>query len=316
MAIRGGYGIFFEHGNGNESSTESLENSPPLAFASLQNNIQDYAAIGGGSGSAAPPFPISVTAIPTKAIWPYVQQWHFDVQREVLPNTVATISYVGSKGTKLARVTDLNQLSPVPLSQNPYKPGEPIDGGVDAGGNPIHDDCGTMTTPSGVPVTGQAAINLSVACGASPDPLRHFLGYSDIASLQDAASSTYHALQVSVRRTVGSLQVSGAYTYSHSIDDASDRFDASFVNSEDPLRPNCASSNFDERHIFSGSYIWDLPFFKSSGLTNKVLGGWEFSGICEPAKRNAVQRNHQRLQRQLYGQRRRGQWTCHFRFAA
>ena len=81
-----------------------------------------------------------MTAIPTKAIWPYVQQWHFDIQHEVLPNTVMTVSYVGSKGTKLARETDINQLSAVPLSQNPYKPGEPIDGGVDALGNPVHDD--------------------------------------------------------------------------------------------------------------------------------------------------------------------------------
>ena len=113
-AIRGGYGIFFEHGNGNESSTESLENSPPLAFASVQNNIQGYANIGGGAGSASPPFPLSVTAIPTKATWPYVQQWHFDVQHEVLPNTVATLSYVGSKGTKLARETCLLYTSPSP----------------------------------------------------------------------------------------------------------------------------------------------------------------------------------------------------------
>ena len=278
-AIRGGYGIFFEHGNGNESSTESLENSPPLAFASQQNNIQDYAALGGGAGSASPPFPLSVTAIPTKATWPYVQQWHFDVQHEVLPSTVVTVSYVGSKGTKLARETNLNQLRAVPLSQNPYKPGEPIDGGVDGLGNPIHDDCGTMTTPSGVPIVGQAALNLSVACGGSADPFRHFLGYSDIASVQNAASSTYHALQVSVRRSVGSLQVSGAYTYSHSIDDASDRFDASFVDSSNPSA-NRASSNFDERHIFTGSYIWDLPFFKAPGLANKILGGWGFSGIA------------------------------------
>ena len=118
-----------------------------------------------------------------------------------------------------------------------------------------------------------------MACGASADPLRHFLGYSDIASLQNAASSTYHALQVSVRRSVGSLELSGAYTYSHSIDDASDRFDASFVDSSNPSS-NRASSNFDERHIFTGSYIWSLPFFKSPGLTNKVLGGWGFSGIA------------------------------------
>ena len=163
-------------------------------------------------------------------------------------------------------------MTPLPLSQNPYKVGEPIN----AGG---HDDCGTLTTASGVPITGQAAINLSVACGASADPFRHYLGYSDIASLQDAASSNYNALQMSLRRTVGSLQISGAYTYSHSIDDASDRFDASFVNSINPAA-NRASSNFDERHIFSGSYIWDLPFFKNPGMTNKLLGGWEFSGLA------------------------------------
>ena len=32
-AIRGGYGMFFEHTNGNEGNSESLENSPPLANA-------------------------------------------------------------------------------------------------------------------------------------------------------------------------------------------------------------------------------------------------------------------------------------------
>ena len=46
-------------------------------------------------------FPLGVVAIPTKVQWPYMQQWHFDVQHEVARNTVATVSYVGSKGTHL-----------------------------------------------------------------------------------------------------------------------------------------------------------------------------------------------------------------------
>src|SRR5207248_9446732 len=62
-----------------------------------------------------------------------------------------------------------------------------------------------------------------------------------------------------------------AYTWSHSIDDSSDRFDGSFVDSYNP-GANRASSNFDQRHILNFSYIWDLPFFKSPGLANKVLG--------------------------------------------
>jgi hypothetical protein len=54
-----------------------------------------------------------------------------------------------------------------------------------------------------------------------------------------------------------------AYTYSHSIDDASDRSDSTFVNSFD-LRSNRASSNFDQRHLLHISFIYDLhliPFF-------------------------------------------------------
>ena len=43
---------------------------------------------------------------------------------------------------------------------------------------------------------------------------------------------------------------------------------------------NRASSSFDQRHILSFSYVWDLPFFKNPGFANKVLGGWEYSGIA------------------------------------
>ena len=276
MAIRGGYGIFFEHANGNEGNTESLENSPPLATTVQQNNIigpgnaSGYAFIGTSQGAPAGQFPLSVVAIPTKAAWPYMQQWHFDIQHEVLPNTVATVSYVGSKGTHLNRQSDLNQLLPVPAADNPYQPGEAI------GPN----DCTTMTTPSGAPITGQAAINLGVAaCGANPDLFRPYPGYSGITHLEWASSSVYHALQTSVRRSVGNLVISAAYTYSHSIDDSSDRGDSSFVNSYD-FASNRGSSNFDQRHIFNFSWDWTLPFFKQPGLVNKVLGGWEYSGIA------------------------------------
>jgi len=277
-AIRGGYGVFFEHANGNEGNTESLENSPPLANAVLQNNVFGYAAVGGGT--LGPQFPLTVNAIPTKAIWPYMQQWHLDIQRELVSNTVATVSYVGSKGTHLNRQTNFNQIHPVSLADNPYKLGEPINGIDSETGDP-HDDCATEMTPSGVPITGQALLNLQIAaCGANADLFRRYLGYSDINHLEFAASSVYHALQMAVRRSVGGLNLSAAYTWSHSIDDSSDRFDGSFVDSFNPSS-NRASSSFDQRHIFSFSYVWDLPFFKSPGLTRTLLGGWQYSGITQ-----------------------------------
>jgi hypothetical protein len=276
-AIRGGFGIFYEHGNGNETGTETLENSPPLAYAAQQNNIVGYENIGGGT--AAPQFPLGVVAVPTKAIWPYVQQWHLDVQQEFAGNTVATISYVGSKGTHLTRQTDLNQLQPVSRANNPYKVGEaigPNDCGAtfDANGVPTG-----ATTPSGVPITGQAAVNLGVAaCGTNPDLFRPYAGYGDITYIQPASSSNYNAAQVAIRRNMGGLQLNFAYTFSHSIDDSSDRYDGSFTNAFDPAAQR-ASSNYDQRHVLNFGYVWDLPFFKSPGIAHKVAGGWEYSGV-------------------------------------
>ena len=47
-SIRGGYGMFFEHTNGNEGNTEGLEGSPPLVLTSTQYNVTGYTNIGGG----------------------------------------------------------------------------------------------------------------------------------------------------------------------------------------------------------------------------------------------------------------------------
>ena len=267
-AIRGGYGIFFEYTNGNEATATALEGSPPLVTTPTQSNIVGYNNV----GVAGENFPLTVVSLPSKAIWPYVAQWHLDYQHEFPKNFIAVISYVGSKGTHLGRRRDLNQLFPVPLSQNPYKPGEAI------GPN----DCSTFTTPSGVPISQNLNTTVGqdffVACGGSPDFFRPYPGFSDIRALENASSSIYHAMQASLRKTVGSLQLSMAYTWSHSIDDLSSGGDSGFVNSYD-FASNRASSNFDQRHVFTMSYVYDLPIFKGTGLTHTFLGGWQWSGI-------------------------------------
>ena len=279
-AIRGGYGIFFEHTNGNEGNTESLEGSAPLVLTATQADIcatcpagstatpGGYSGIGGGTLFALNPL-----SIPSKAVWPYMQQWNLNVQHEFPSHIVASIAYVGSKGTHLTLLSNLNQLHSTPLSANPYAVGESID----AGG---HDDCVTGTTPSGVPITGQAATNLGVAaCGVNADAIRTvFPGYGSLNSLRDVANSSYHALQVSANRTVGDLTVSLAYSYSHSIDDSSDRGDSAFVDAY-TIAATRGSSNFDLRHSFSVSYVYGLPFFKGSGLAHSLLGGWQISGV-------------------------------------
>ena len=298
MAIRAGYGIFYEHTNGNEGNTESLEGSAPLVLSATQSNIAvglngcpaglngGYSCIG-ANGGAIPFFPLSVNSIPNKAVWPYVQQWNLNVQKELPSHIVLSVAYVGSKGTHLTLLSNANQLFPTLASANPYTKGEPIvtAGDPNGTGKPVNTVCPDSTlsggTVNGAPVSGQVALNLAVACGtvSSVAAVRTaYPGFNNINTLRDAANSIYHSLQTSATRTVGDLTLSVAYTYSHSIDDSSDRSDTAFVNAYN-FASNRASSNFDLRHNLSISYVYGLPIFKGNGLEHKVLGGWQLSGI-------------------------------------
>jgi hypothetical protein len=191
----------------------------------------------------------------------------------------------------------MNQIHPIPASQNPYPAGQPITGVIPDPANPngpplYAGDCATGTAGMGGPVIpgynpdavaadqtpGTPGVNMFVACGNDADFFRPFPGFSDIRRLDNGASSIYHALQASLRKTVGALQFSVAYTFSHSIDDSSSGGDTGFVDSYDLAR-NRASSNFDQRHVVAISYIYDLPIFKGKGLTHSLLGGWQVSGI-------------------------------------
>jgi hypothetical protein len=210
-AIRGGYAIFYDHTNGNEANSESLEGTPPFALTPTVFNINGYTSIPSASGPQALLFPLALTAIEPQIFWPYMQQWNLDIQHNIGSNTVLSVAYVGSKGTHLTDQRDLNQIFPLPASQDPFAPGQPI----------TSDICGSSPLAvNGTPVTGQAAVNLNVACGnvTTPDPYRPITGYGNITFLETQANSTYNALQIYLRRTVGRAQFSLAYTYGHSID--------------------------------------------------------------------------------------------------
>jgi hypothetical protein len=268
-AIRAAYGIFYEHTNGNEANAESTEGQPPLVLQPWQFGISGYTNIGGGNY-----YPMYVQSIPTKVTWPYMQQYHFDIQQEFLKNVLLTVSYVGSRGTHLTSENDLNQLHDLNQKDNPFTGEEALTGNI----------CNYLTvdgTPNGTPVTGDALLHLNIACGnVDPDLYReNFPGWDTVQGIGLNTSSSYNALQVSGRREAKDLELSLAYTYSHSIDNMSDRWDTNFVDTYN-LRGNRASSNYDQRHIFNMTYIWHLPFFAHSGpRTHSLLGGWEWSGI-------------------------------------
>ncbi len=318
-SIRGGYGLFYEHGTAKEANTGSLEGSaPPVLTMTEPNPEQGYIGIGGGVA-----FPIDVTSIPTKTVWTDVQQWSLSVQRQLPKDMVATVAYVGSKGTHLSAELQLNQLNAPPTGAdngifptgNPFSSGQPITlelcqsytGFATGSGYSL----GDFTVGNIVVSPKQPAwTNLAAACYTlnpsnipTPNSLRTFApGLQRVLSLQNIADSQYHALQATLRRTRGPLTVGASYTYSHSLDDSSDRSDTSFVNSAN-IRANWANSNFDQRHLLSVNYIYAFP--KLSALVDRwtvheaqdaaaanyqpgqsdskwlraALDGWEFSGI-------------------------------------
>jgi hypothetical protein len=317
-AIRGGYGIFFEHENGNEANTDLLEpyniRTQTVSVTTTSTSFLNYSNLNPGQLTGGTP-PLIFGSIPNTATWPYIQQWHFDVQHEVIKNTVVTLSYVGSQGVHLTRAYEYNQIRPAALQPggNPYGPGQIINGGPLASGNTIppgtvfdcswgpgNDQPNVNVDPYGIPMNAitsygtpvpytagvsggppsGAAVNLAVACGnVSPDAFRPYIGIGSIGRKDQTASSNYNALQVAVRRSLGGLQLNAAYTYSHSIDDSSSANDVSLINSY-ALNAYRSSSNFDQRHTLTISYVYDLPFFKGQhNLTNKLLGGWQWSGI-------------------------------------
>jgi hypothetical protein len=219
---------------------------------------------------------------------------------------LASVAYVGSKGTHLTAELQANQLVPLNASQNPFLPGQPITAGFcqEFGG-------GSFTVNGQVFAPGTTVFNrIAAACtGLSsiipvPDFLRQTGGVlapslGQIFSLQNIANSTYHAAQLTFRRTKGPLTLGVSYTYSHSVDDSSDRSEAILPNAYN-LAQNHANSDFDQRHLLNINYIYALPLqnwiskfccWADSDSTNQVggngltdgqksfLAGWEISGI-------------------------------------
>jgi len=335
-AIRGGYGLFWEHGTGYEANVGSLIGSAPLVLSETQSNIPAKLSSGADNGDVSAyntigfscqqgqtqcgslfnllptvngtqgstTFPLNVTSIPTKAVYTNTQQWSLSIQRELKKDLIAQVAYVGTKGTHLTAVRDQNQLLPLSSGLNPFQPGQPITASVCSSGaqNGYFSTAG-VNSSSPVPpggITGSSVIapgtpgytNMVVACtgnpgffnpnigtgailGISADNVRPYPGFSNIISINNVADSEYNALQATLRRTTGPLTLGVAYTYSHSLDDSSDRASANFANSLD-IHSNHANSDFDQRHLLNVNYIYDLPFVKLlEGFTHPLASGNE-----------------------------------------
>jgi hypothetical protein len=175
---------------------------------------------------------------------PYVQNFNVNVEHEVSRNLAIQVGYVGSQGRKLFRYRDINQ--------------------------GFTDDAGVFHQPFE---------NVALPSPPNPDGTVPFY----VNQFESSATSGFNALQVSARvRNWHGLSSVLNYTWSHSIDNASDGQDyvanaSQPDNSFDPRR-EFANSNFDTRNRLTWNFSYDMP--RSEW---EPLNGWSISGVLSVA---------------------------------
>jgi hypothetical protein len=178
---------------------------------------------------------------------PHQYQWNFNIQREVMPNTVFLIGYVGSRNRALFAQRDFNRVTYV----------------IGPSGRPtfsVYD-----------PVRNQMVANP-----------RENPQYNVFQLADNIAWSSYHALQTSLnRRFSAGWQTQVSYTWSKSIDNGSGTYGLDGGGATtNPWNANFdrGLSNFNRTHNFRASGIYELPF-KASGARGVLVNGWQITGV-------------------------------------
>jgi Carboxypeptidase regulatory-like domain/TonB dependent receptor len=175
---------------------------------------------------------------------PYLQNYNLNLQQQITRKMVLQVGYVGSEGHKLWDFRDINQ-------------------------------------PSQAQIT---AADLACGCINDGDVPRRLTGdnFSYIYWQESASNSVYNALQTTYRiDNWHGLTTAFNYTWSHSIDTASDGEDyvpnaAQPTNSTEP-QLNRGDSNFDIRRRLTWNFIYQFP--NRTGSYQRLTNGWGLNGI-------------------------------------
>jgi hypothetical protein len=276
--MRGGYGIFYDRPNMRLYNVQ-LFNMPyemmatalttpnenpfvqvpqPSAFPLALSNTSIFPFGGYPAflpvtlyGSTTPiETPVPATGVyPDLKHWsiPYVQSFNLGVQTSFANNWMLDLGYVGSLGRKFPRLFSFNQAA-TPAFAGLYQAGS-------LGGS-FFPGFANLTAP----------------------------GFGSFL-MKSNSNSNYNSLQATLnKRFSKGLQMLLSYTWSHSLDDYSGSpvsditlLPGDMVNEQH----NFGSSDFDRRHRFVASYLYDLPnaYRGGSAFGKKLLNSWSVSGI-------------------------------------
>lgn len=179
----------------------------------------------------------------------YVMQYNLTLQREIARMTVVTAGYQGSRGVHLNRMVDANIAIPQYVDGRVFFPAN------STRRNPLFD--------------------------------QQRFDYWD-------ANSFYNAFRFGItRRFDRGFQFQSSYTFGRTVDDSSSTNPGTgadspngIMNSPDNSKFDRGLSSFDFRHVSVFNVTYELPFGAGrawggswTGLQNKLLGGWQISGI-------------------------------------
>jgi len=260
--LRAGFGMFYARllgglidnlwtTNGIYQIADSLSatNSAQFAAGPVFPNALPSAPSGASVGAATIQF-----AAPNLKT-PYSVQSNITVERQLTKDILLSVSGITSRGVHLMGSVDLN--APNPTNTYTYIL-------EDVSGN----QTGTFTTP----VYGNVRPNTK---------------YGAVIENTNGVDSVYDGLAVTLnKRFSRGLQMLGAYTWSHEIDDGQGQATNAIFFSSLTTTYNGNNSFergngwLDQRHRFVYSFVWSPKIVNStSGLAYEVLNGWQISSI-------------------------------------
>jgi outer membrane receptor protein involved in Fe transport len=258
-SIRAGAGIFFETVLPYHYS-QQIRRSPPDEKTSLisgaSNQAELAAAFPGPPLSSLLPRTLNFHKAETEPAQPLMNQWNFTIQREVTAQVQVTASYVGSKGTNLYIIRNINAAEPevLPDGRNLWRSG-----------------------------LSRRNTNFS--------DINHYEYSSDSAyhGLQLSARKRFSAgLQFQLSYTFGrSIDNNSRVNFS----DLQDNLSA-FPADNYSLSTNRGLSTHDVRNNFSFNFVYELPKMDMSGASGALLNGWQLNGIVSLSTGNPLHIRH------------------------
>jgi hypothetical protein len=197
---------------------------------------------------------------------PYSIQWNLGVERVFANDYTVNVRYLGTRGVRLFTQSIIN-----------WKPIVTPDHFL-----PTYMQMPSQSELDGLTLTQDDLFNESNSLQAFED-----YGFqSPIFAFPNRGNSIYHGLALEVKKRLSNgLQFTGAYTWSHNIDDSTADLFSTLLSPRRPqdfqnMRSERSASFLDHRHRLTMSWVYETPWLRGSSnwFSRNLIGNWIFSG--------------------------------------